>query len=153
MDYSTSTLGRRVVEQLRTRVASPVVTIGRDRFSRHDLAFSDCFCYVAAARLSDAIAKLDVKDTRDLFRHVEPEQLALPMLGPFAFAVLGTCFEIRGVGTLDEWVERSRVKGSRVVTFNTIKEHIKQHTTKRVSAEHRRRSTAAIATAAADATR
>jgi hypothetical protein len=132
MDYSAKTLGTRIVAQLRERVSTPVLIIGRDRYTRHDLAEHDCFNFQAAKRLNDAIAHLNVSSTRDLFKNVEPEALALPQIGAFAFAVLGTCFEQAGVGTLDDWVEQSRVKGTRVVTFATIKQHIAQHTTKTV---------------------
>lgn len=132
MDYSTATLGRGIVAQLRDRVEQPLLRIGRDHYTRHDLAIADCFSFKAAQNLNAAIAKLNVKDTRDLFRSVEPEQLALPNVGAFSFAVLGTCFEQRGVGSLDDWVERSRAKGSRIVTFATIKQHISAHTTKQV---------------------
>jgi len=150
MDYSTATLGTRVVAQLRDRVAQPVLAIGRDRYTRHDLALGDCFNYQAARRLSDAIAALRVKDTRDLYQHVEPEQLALPQIGAFAFAVLGTCFELQEVGTLDDWVKQSRKKGTPVVTFHTIKAHIAQHTTKTTSKARTKRERRHFATAADD---
>jgi hypothetical protein len=51
MDYSTATLGTRIVTQLRDRVAQPVLIIGRDRYTRSDLAAHDCFNFQAARRL------------------------------------------------------------------------------------------------------
>jgi hypothetical protein len=128
MDYSTALLGTHIVNRLRARVAAPVVIIGRDSFLRADLAAVECFNFMAAYHLSTAIAALKVENTRDLFRTVEPEQLARPNVGAFAFAVLGACFEVKGVGTLDAWVEHSRAKGERVTTFATMKAKIQKQT-------------------------
>lgn len=149
MQYSTAILGTPVVTKLRARLTAPVVIIGRDTFTRVDLAAVECFNFIAARHLTTAIARLKVDDTRALFRTVEPEQLAQPLVGAFAFAVLGACFEVKGVGTLDDWVARTRAKGERVTTVGTMKHRIqaqtstttsKPHTKGRTHARHRRRT-------------
>jgi hypothetical protein len=143
MNYSTATLGSGTVAKLRDRASAAVLQIGRDRYSRTILSAGECFNFIAAARLNDAIAKLNVKDTADLYRRIEPEALALPRIGAFAFAVLGTCFEAKGVGTLDQWVERSRVKGEPVVTFHTIKHQIAAQTSRETKQPRRSKSATA----------
>jgi hypothetical protein len=63
MDLSARVLGTHATTTLRDRAAAPVLTIGRDRFTRHDLAEVECFNYVAALNLSRALADLDVRPT------------------------------------------------------------------------------------------
>jgi len=130
MQYSVAVLGTGIVHRLQARSTAPLVIIGRDKFTRLDLALVESFNYIAAQTLTQAIKRLDVENTRDLFLHVEPEQLALPRIGAIALSVLGACFEIKKVGTLDDWVARTRQKGERVTTFLTMKEHISKTTTR-----------------------
>jgi hypothetical protein len=141
MQYSTAVLGRGTVARLQVRAAAPILTIGRDTYTRASLADVECFNFVAAARLSAAIRALKVKDTRDLYHHVEPEQLALPGIGSICLAVLGACFERAKVGTLDDWVERTRQKNEPVTTFATIKTQIARTTTTATRTPRRRRGT------------
>jgi hypothetical protein len=129
MEFSTTVLGAGAVRYLRQRADQPVITIGRDRFTRGTLASVECFSFHAAARLEAALKRLRAKDTRDVFERLTPEQLALPAIGAVAFAVLGACFEARAIGTLDSWVRRSLGKDERIVTIDTIKERIARETT------------------------
>jgi len=130
MDYAIDILGRGIVAKLHARVAAPVLVIGADKFTRADLAAVECFNFMAAARLSVALAALKVASTRDVFHHVEPEALALPGIGAFCLAVLGACFERKGVGTLHQWVERTRQKHETITTFQTMKSSISKTTTR-----------------------
>lgn len=136
MEWSTQILGRGVVHALQVRSTDALVTIGADRFSRKDLAAVECFNFVAAARLSEVIKVLGPKHTRDLFHHFEPEQVAGPGIGAFAFAVIGACFEHKHVGTLAEWVEHTRQKNEKITTFLTMKNNIDKHTSRTAVRHH-----------------
>lgn len=140
MDYSTRVLGSYVVAKIREKADGALVTIGRDRFVRGDFAAERCFSFIAAMRLSAALARFKVKDTRDLFTHVEPEQLAIPGIGAHAFAVLGVCFAVKGLGTIEQWVERSRAKNEDVVTWHTMKAHAAKGTTRATTNERKPRA-------------
>jgi len=52
MLLSSSVLGGHIAQTLRDRTNAPLLTIGADTFSRHDLAAIDCFNFTAAANLS-----------------------------------------------------------------------------------------------------
>lgn len=132
MEFSVATLGRGTVRTLQDRASGVVLRIGADTFSRFDLALVECFSFTAARRLSAAIGSLKVKSTRDLFRSVRPEDLAVPGIGAFAFAVLGACFELKKCGTLDDWQRRNVAKDERIATFGTIKSRLAKETTKDV---------------------
>jgi hypothetical protein len=49
MQYSTAVLGRGTVARLQVRAAAPILTIGRDTYTRASLADVECFNFVAAA--------------------------------------------------------------------------------------------------------
>jgi hypothetical protein len=128
MNLSTHVLGKTTVDQLTARAATPVLTIGHDRFYRRDLARVACFNFIAAANLSDAIAHLGlkVKDVRDLFETIPPSALVVPHVGAVAIAVLGAVFELTGLGgehPLEAWVAAHRpTEATRdFVTFDTLK--------------------------------
>jgi hypothetical protein len=99
-----------------------VLIIGRDKFTRADLAGAACFHFIAARHLSAALAALRVKDTRDVFEHLPPVALARPTIGVIAFAVLGAAFEVKHLGgdaPLENWVKTHAAK---VVTVETFKQ-------------------------------
>jgi hypothetical protein len=129
MDLSTRVLGTHASATLKARAAAPVLTIGRDRFTRHDLAAVECFNYVAALNLSRALADLGVGSTKEVFDHVTPLMLAVPHVGAISLAVLGAAFEARGLGgdaPLESWATRHRNEKEQrreFVTFDTIKAH------------------------------
>jgi hypothetical protein len=129
MDLSARVLGTHATTTLRDRAAAPVLTIGRDRFTRHDLAEVECFNYVAALNLSRALADLGVGSTKEVFEQVTPLMLAVPHVGAIALAVLGAAFEKKGLGgdaPLEGWVTRHRdetTQRKEFVTFDTIKAH------------------------------
>jgi hypothetical protein len=81
-----------------------VLQIGRDYFSRQDLAAVECHAFKAAAILSAVIRReFHVRDTRELFEHFSPSAFALPRLGVASLGVLGAAFRIRGLGSLEDW--------------------------------------------------
>lgn len=127
MDLSSHFLGQTAILGLQQRLTAPVLTIGKDRFTRTDLARGLCFNFVAAAALDRAIADLHVKSTRDLFEKIAPRDLALPRVGTIALAVLGAAFELQGLGgatPLDAWVSHHHdpARGHRErLTFATFK--------------------------------
>lgn len=124
MDLSASVLGRGIAAALSDREKAAVLIIGRDRFTRVDLATVKCFNYQAAAALSAALATFGVKSTAHLFDTVSPSALALPRIGAIALAVLGAAFQARGVGgaaPLEAWVAKHDDDHHSVVTFTTIK--------------------------------
>jgi len=124
LDYSDHVLGSYLARRLRDRNASALLVIGRDVYTRADLAHVDCFNFLAAATLSAVLNRhLAVKDTRDVFENIAPSSLALPRLGGVAIAVLGACFEIKKLGgdnPLDAWIKRHSERGV-VHTFGSIK--------------------------------
>ena len=128
MDLSVSVLGVSTAHQLQTRNAAAVLTIGRDVFTRADLAAVSCFNYVAALNLSRALADLGAKSVKDVFDHVTPQMLAVPRIGAVSLAVLGAAFEQKGLGgsaPLVAWVMQHHDPAHKkaVVTFDTIKHH------------------------------
>jgi len=121
MDLSESVLGHYQAQKLQQRIAMPVLYVGRDAFTRAQLAGVDCFNYLACAFLTAALATLKVKDTADVFERVSPESLALPRLGVVSLAVLGAAFQAKGLGgatPLSTWCKKHLEKTR---TFDSIK--------------------------------
>lgn len=133
MAYSVATLGTSIVRHLQERSDTPLVVIGKDKYTRHDLAMHQSFNYVAAAHLSTVIKTLNVQNTRALYQQHGPNDLALPGIGAYAYAVLDAIFEFEGIGNLDDWVQRSLKKNAPLVTVNTIKKRLQRETTKTVA--------------------
>jgi hypothetical protein len=125
MDLSPRVLGRDAATKIAARAGAPLLKLGSDVFYRRDLAAVGCFNFMAAATLSRLAADLGVRNTRHLFEHTPPSELAIPHLGAVALAVLGAAFEARGLGgdhPLETWVTRHRAEGAReFVTFDTLK--------------------------------
>jgi len=127
MDFSNRVLGQSTARTLQLRVSAPLLTIGRDTFTRADLARVECFNFIAAANLSAILNReLQVKDTADVFHRVQPAALALPRLGAVALAVLGAAFEARKLGgdhPLESWVRKHTEHQSddEIVTFGSLK--------------------------------
>ena len=126
MILSDRVLGSTTTRTLRDRTAAPVLRIGADTFTRHDLAAIDCFNFLAAANLSALLTEhLRVKDTRDLYNNTPPSALAVPRLGAIALATLGAAFEVKGLGgaaPLESWVNKHATdKAAPLVTFYTLK--------------------------------
>jgi hypothetical protein len=128
MNLSTRVLGSTVAHDLAERATAPVLTIGRDRFARGDLAAIACFNFNAAANLSRALASFKVASTRDVFERIAPSALALPHVGAVALAVLGAAFERKGLGgaaPLEAWMIRHSpadvLPADALATFSTVK--------------------------------
>lgn len=124
MYLSSKFLGAGTARQLAERTKAPLLVIGSDKFRRRDLATVECYNFLAAANLSNAIAALKVENTRDLFMRVPPGALVLPRLGAIALAVLGAAFEAKGLGgaaPLEAWVERHLEKDATAVSFHSLK--------------------------------
>lgn len=131
MNLSTRILGTSAVKTLQDRSTGIVLTIGRDTFTRADLAHVECFSFLAAANLSRVLADFSVTSTRDVFDTIPPAALAVPHVGAISLAVLGACFELKRIspGTtppLEAWILKHRAKdaiGPELVTFHTLKQH------------------------------
>jgi hypothetical protein len=126
MDLPATFLGTSTTEALKTRNATPVLVVGKDALTRHDLAGVDCFNYVAAANLTRALSDLGAKSVRDVFENVSPMMLAVPHVGAVSLAVLGAAFQHLGIGggsPLVAWVTKHRAPDStrEIVTFDTFK--------------------------------
>lgn len=150
MDFSNRVLGTSTARTLQARVSAPLLTIGRDTFSRTDLAHVECFNFIAAANLSAILNReLQVKDTAEVFHHVAPAALALPRLGAVALAVLGAAFEVKNLGgdhPLEAWVRKhtEHHTDDEIVTFGSLKHRqLEQSTaTARKQRKHARRDQA-----------
>jgi hypothetical protein len=132
MNLSTTLLGSSAVRSLQHTASHPVLQVGSDRFTRHDLAGVECFNFVAAGILSHAFDRLKVKNLREVYDHVAPSMLALPRIGVVSLAVLGAAFEAKGLGgdePLENWARKHALpsktgKGEpHLTTFYTIKKH------------------------------
>lgn len=124
MDLSTKVLGGSTVAYLHARQTLPVVKIGKNTYTRAQLAKVACFTFSAAANLSKILARFKVADTRDVFERVSPDALAVPRLGAVSLAVLGAIFEIEGLGgnsPLEAWVKHHLGQNAKIVTFTTLK--------------------------------
>lgn len=129
MDLSTRVLGKSIAHALEERAHAAVLTIGKDRFARGDLASVECFNFIAAANLSRALESFSVRSTKDVFDRVPPSALALPHIGAVALAVLGAAFEKHGLGggaPLESWmVKHQQTNGmtpeAAIATFHTVK--------------------------------
>lgn len=120
MHLSQGILGKHAVETINNRVKAPLLMIGSDSFTRGQLAGTACFNFLAAGNLSKLIASLQVKHTKDLFYRIHPGQLALHGLGSITLATLGAAFELKKIGTLEDWVAH-HTKSHEFVTFSTMK--------------------------------
>ena len=144
MDLSSSVLGAGIVAKLNDRRTAWILKIGRDGFTRSQLAGVECFNFQAAATLSAILNKeLNVKDTRDVFERIPPAELALPRLGAIAIAVLGAAFEAKGIGgdaPLVAWVRKhAGAPDAKVHTFVSLKVHeAKEHAAERAEARRTR---------------
>jgi len=121
MKLSSAVLGAGAVKRLEGIGAESVVTIGKDRLTRQQLARVGCFNFVAAKNLSHLLVDLGVKDLRDLYERIAPADLVLPHLGVISLAVLGAAFEVVGVGggnPLESWV---RAHSEKLRTFDSLK--------------------------------
>jgi hypothetical protein len=137
-------LGKSIAEAIALRAVKPVLTIGRDQFRRSDLAGVACFNFTAASNLSNLIAALQLRDTRDLFDNIPPTALVLPRLGSVSLAVLGAAFEAKGLGgdaPLETWFTNHRApEASReFVTFDSLKHaEAKRESGEKKARKHRR---------------
>jgi len=142
MNLSIRVLGKSVVTELEARTNAPVLRIGADAFTRHDLSVVKCFNFVAATNLSRILnSELQVKNTRDVFDNVNPTALVLPRLGAVSLAVLGAAFESKRLGgdaPLESWVIKHRAKDAtrEFVTFDSLKH--KYHRDVEAAAKERR---------------
>jgi hypothetical protein len=124
VDLSVKVLGTTVARTLQARIAAPVLEIGKDRFSRVELARVECFNFVACGLLTRALHDLKVSSTRDLYDNYPPTALALPTVGVISLAVLGAAFEHHGLGgaaPLETWMRKHQQNGGGMVTFATVK--------------------------------
>lgn len=125
MDLSSKVLGKTVVERLRETRELPVLKIGKDVFTRGELATVECFNFAAAANLTRILKdELVIRDTKALFETVGPLDLALPRLGAVSLAVLGAAFEAKGLGAgapLEAWMKLHTPGDAQMVTFLSIK--------------------------------
>lgn len=145
MHLSARILGTTTAKELEDRASAPVLIIGSDRFTRRDLGTIDCFNFLAAARLTKAIADLGPKNTRDLFERFAPSDLVVPSVGAVSLAVLGAAFEVKGIGgsqPLESWMRTHRAADSKreYVTFDTLKEKERKREKGEAKARRQRRN-------------
>ena len=151
MHLAASILGRTAVHDLQLRNSTPVLVIGRDQFTRADLARVQCYNFTAAVALTRVLAhdiRTRVTSVSQLFNDVPPEALVVKRVGVITLAVLGAAFELAKVGgsaPLQNWVRRHRQPDApdTFVTFDTMKRHEAAIGTGRGSTARRHRDVAA----------
>ena len=125
MNFATTILGSTAVHKLQAVQQQPVLIVGKDRLTRHELAAVDCYNFLAAANLTRVLKALEVPSLQDLYERIAPSALALPHLGVFSLAVLGAAFEARKIGgatPLETWARKHAGNAdSPMVTFYTLK--------------------------------
>jgi len=140
MLFSTAIYGSSAVKSATERVSAPVLVIGRDQFTRAELAAVSCFSFVAARNLTELLSTAKAESVRQVYQEISPFDLAIPNLGPISLMVLGAAFEIRGVGTIESWAAKHKAKDAPAgfVTFNTLK-HQHDAIEKHAATSHRRK--------------
>lgn len=130
MNLSTSILGTTAVEQLQKTARAAVVEFGSDKLTRADLARVGCYNFMAAKNLSARVnAAVTVKSLKQLYDEVPWTALALPRVGTVSLAVLGACFEAKGIGgeePLEAYVKKHNEPDQALVTWTTLKHHEEQ---------------------------
>ncbi|HKB39434.1 MAG TPA: hypothetical protein VKD72_23560 [Gemmataceae bacterium] len=134
MNLATSILGQTTVSRLREQGKAPVLEVGSDRFTRHDLAAVECFNFHAARLLTHVLRELQVPNLKFLFEKIPPRDLALPNVGVVCLAVLGAAFEAKGIGgetPLENYARKHAATNGKgqdphVVTFDTLKNRQRQ---------------------------
>lgn len=134
MYYTTPLLGSSAVQQLHRNATTPVLTIGKDRFTRGQLASVSCFNFIAARWLEAVLRDLEVRDLKDVYDRIPPQALALPRVGAITLSVLGAAFEAKGIGG-ESPLESYAIKHAdttkngqpKQTTFDTMKRHVQAH--------------------------
>lgn len=132
MNLSTAILGKSAVDRLTLSAGEAILQIGRDQFTRADLARVGCYNFSAARNLSKIFHEaLAVNNLREVYENIPPHALALPRLGVVSLAVLGAAFELKRIGgeaPLENYarkhVPRTGKNGSEeptLTSFDTIK--------------------------------
>jgi hypothetical protein len=146
MLLSARIYGAPAVRLIATRGTAPVLVLGRDTFTRADLAAVECFAFTAARNVSTILDTAKIKSTAHLYAEFSPFDLALPRLGVISLMVIGAAFEIRGVGTIETWALKHKPKdqAAEFLSFSTIKHHhdAAEHVTAAASRRARRRRAA-----------
>lgn len=120
-------IGSSVTDTLQKRVTTPLVSIGNDHFFRTQFATLGFFADRAASNLSKQIAEHypHIKNTKELYERVSPNDLTLPGLGAFTIAALGPIYQLKKIGgekPLDAWALKHRKgNGDALVSFNALK--------------------------------
>jgi len=124
MDLFAPILGEYAIRKIRERSSAAVLVIGRDRFTRADLARVECFNFTAAHLLTVKIRSFDVASIADVFRSLSPRDLAIPGLGAVSLATLGAAFEAKSLRTLStKDAKHNAADTKNDVTFGTLKSH------------------------------
>lgn len=134
MYYTTPLLGQYAVQQLQRNATLPVLTVGKDKLTRGQLAGVECFNFVAARWLEAVLRDFEARDLKDVYERIPPQALALPRVGAITLAVLGAAFEAKGIGGENPLasyaVKHAEKNGNgqpKQTTFDTMKRHSKEH--------------------------
>lgn len=121
MNLTARILGTHAVDRLSAISQEHVLVAGSDKLTRSDLAGVDCYNFVAARYLTQALHDIGVENLKDVYERVPPRELARPHVGVITLAVLGAAFEHKRIGgdnPLENYVKKHQDK---LVTFDTIK--------------------------------
>ena len=131
--------GSHAVKVAEDRLTGAVLVIGRDQFTRGELAQIGCYSDRGARNLSELLSTFRVKSVEQLYKQFSPQDLAIPRLGALSLMVLGAAFELKGLGTIESWAEAHRTNGH-LVSFTTIKHQIEKEKEAPGRRKRRRRS-------------
>jgi hypothetical protein len=101
----------------------PILVIGRNSYSKHQLATELGVAHLQAARLlSKAAKRFGARSIKDLYRKCTPEMLAQPQhhCGVTTIYVMLAAFAAEGLD-IDVWYGHNQPK-SGVVTYQTLKQ-------------------------------
>ena len=136
MNLFANVLGTTAVRKLEASRSAHVLVIGKDRFTRQQLAGVECFNFHACRLLTNVFNELKVPHLQYVYDKLSPQALAMPRLGVVSLAVLGAAFEARQIGDLQTYAQKHAVKKNgdyQIATFDTLKrrEHEREQTAKK----------------------
>lgn len=114
-------LGSSFVNELVDRDKHAVLRIGKDRWSKHDIADRLKITHTVSCGILSAIcARLGVHSTEHLYQTTSPYTFADKKMGVTTLYVMFAAFRDKGLSVTD-WVREGYGEKKAIVTFETLK--------------------------------